>query len=243
MILTASMQTQESGEGGRDVPEQLLITASTVFTTSIKNNKYKETPGEYLHVRVCMDIQGKRWKRWINMLICQKRPRFLQLVGGREGVGGTYLTGVDLKNPYQSNPVIDSSRQEVQRSRGRKKDGVCEYRTICPSPRAPQIAQLTDDTWTLATLLQSSDPTKRFKTDRQIILTVRRTSRKGWNKVAESDIAPCDIASVLTSTCFSEKVWKCSLDLTHSSRTLGNQLLPRPLHPDWSLSHVAPPPH
>lgn len=85
-------------------------------------------------------------------------------------LGGTYLTVVDLKNPYQSNPIIDSSRQKVQRSRGRKKRA-CEYRTICPSPRAPQIAQLTDKTWTLATLLQSSDPTVLRQTCRLYLLS------------------------------------------------------------------------
>lgn len=60
--------------------------------------------------------------------------------------GGGASAGEDLKNPYQSNPLIDSSRQEVQRSRGRKRERVHEYRTICPSPRAPQITQLADET-------------------------------------------------------------------------------------------------
>lgn len=51
----------------------------------------------------------------------RKGPVSCSWWGAARGAGGTYLTGVDLKNPYQSNPVIDSSRHEVQRSRGRKK--------------------------------------------------------------------------------------------------------------------------
>lgn len=99
----------------------------------------------------------------INMVTHVSEKALFRAVGVGVGVGGgiTYLTGVDLKNPYQSNPIIDSSRQEVQRSRGSKKERVCEYRTICPSPRAPQIAQLADETWTLPTLISSSDPAKR----------------------------------------------------------------------------------
>lgn len=57
------------------------------------------------------------------MLTHMPEKALFPAVGGGQGGGrgGTYLTGLDLKNPYQSNPVIDSSRHEVQRSRGRKK--------------------------------------------------------------------------------------------------------------------------